>query len=302
MARSSAGGGRVLGLVLVGVLLFFAGLEFGRRRAESRAAADSAAAGSAEVGSKDRPAAVVESRPPTPTPSTDLEAVAIEVPRIAVVIDDLGRDLASVERLQALGVPITFAVLPFESRTPEVIDHLRRSGEEIVCHLPMEAGGSADPGPGALTLAMSADELRLRTSQALDACAGAVGVNNHMGSALSSDRDSMLAVLGVVSRRNLFFLDSRTSAETVAYDVAGEVGLEAAERQVFLDRVRTPEAIRGEFHRLLQIAEDRGEGIAIGHPYGETLAMLEEEVPAALAKGYRFVALSRLVAPVGAIE
>lgn len=295
MARSSAGGGRLLGLALVGILLFFVGLEFGRRRAPDGAPDALAMLAGGGVSGDETKKAPVASLPRLPAVGRDATGPEEPLPRIAVVIDDLGRDLDSVRRLQALPVPITFAVLPFESRTPEVVAHLRRDGEEILCHLPMEAGGSADPGPGALTLAMSSVELQERTRAALDAVGGAVGANNHMGSALSSDRLAMLDVLGVVAERGLFFLDSRTSADTVAYDVAGEVGVEAAERQVFLDRDRSVEAIGEQFDRLLEVADLRGEAIAIGHPYPETLAVLEERTPAALAAGYRFVVVSRLV-------
>lgn len=214
---------------------------------------------------------------------------------VAVVIDDLGRSVADVGRLAALGVPLTYAVLPFESRTAEVVTELRRRRVETLLHLPMEAANGADPGPGALRLAMSDRELEAGTRAALSAVPGAVGVNNHMGSVLSADRRSMQAVLTVVGANRLFFLDSRTSPDTVAYRSAAELGIPAAERQVFLDPDPAPEAIRNQFHRLLGIARERGAAIAIGHPLPATLAVLGEEIPAARALGYRFVPVSYLL-------
>ena len=138
-------------------------------------------------------------------------------------------------------MPLTYAVLPFETKTAAVAARLAELGEEVLCHLPMEAQRGENPGPGALTEAMNEGEIRDATRRALEAVPGAVGVNNHMGSALSEDPDAMAAMLGVVRKRGLFFLDSRTSAASVAYGLAREAGVPAAERKVFLDGDRAPE-------------------------------------------------------------
>ena len=215
--------------------------------------------------------------------------------RVALVIDDLGRSVAEVATLERLGVPLTYAVLPYEPQTAEVVDALHRRGEEILCHLPMEPRSGGNPGPGALRLGMSRDELRRSTLAALHAVPGAVGVNNHMGSGLSADEASMGAILEVLSARGLFFLDSRTSAQSVGYRVATALGVPAAERQVFLDDDQSPPAVHAQFQRLLEVARERGEAIAIGHPHAATLAALALEVPRAQALGYRFVAVSALL-------
>lgn len=215
--------------------------------------------------------------------------------RVSLVIDDLGRSLEHVRALGRLGVPVTYAVLPFETRTPEVVAALARQDREILLHLPMEPKNGADPGPGALTAAMSDRELERATRSALEAVPGAVGVNNHMGSGLSADRRAMRTVLGVLAQRGLFFLDSRTTAETVAYLEATDLGIPAAERQVFLDREVDEEEITRQFHRLLGEARERGSAIAIGHPYPETLEVLRREVPRAVDLGYEFVPVSFLL-------
>jgi polysaccharide deacetylase 2 family uncharacterized protein YibQ len=214
---------------------------------------------------------------------------------IALVIDDLGRSLADLDTLKGLGVPLTYAVLPYESQTTVVAETLRRRGEEVLCHLPMEPRSGGNPGPGALRLGMSPDELRQSTVAALRAVPGAVGVNNHMGSGLSADETSMGAILQVLSARGLFFLDSRTSAQSVGFRLATELGIPAAERQVFLDDDLSSEAIHAQFLRLLEMARSRGEAIAIGHPHAVTLATLAVEVPRAQALGYRFVPVSALL-------
>ncbi len=216
-------------------------------------------------------------------------------PRIALVIDDLGRSLRDIETLLGLGVPLTYSVLPFEVRTAEVVTELNHRGVELLCHLPMEAKGGANPGPGALLLSMSPNELAGATRRALAAVPGAVGVNNHMGSGLLANRDAIAAVLAVVAEHRLFFLDSRTSADTVGYSLARQLGLPAGERQVFLDTQRDRAFIQGQFDQLRDIARRRGGAIAIAHPYPETLEILATAVPAAHAAGFEFVPASALI-------
>lgn len=215
--------------------------------------------------------------------------------RVAVVIDDLGRDVRDVAALGRLGVPMTYAVLPFETRTPEVVREVRRGGHELILHLPMEARGPADPGAGALLAAMDEGQLERGTLDALAAVPGAVGVNNHMGSLLSADPRAMRVVLSVLSRRDLYFLDSRTSAESIGFRLATSLGMPAAERQVFLDRDASREAVTAEFRRLLAVARRRGSAIAIGHPYPVTIEVLAQEVPRAVELGYEFVPVSFLL-------
>jgi uncharacterized protein len=219
--------------------------------------------------------------------------------RIALVIDDLGHDVADLRPLEALGVPVTYSVLPYEPQTPEVVAELRQRKAEILLHLPMEPRNGENPGPGALRQGMSDGELRQRTEEALKAVPGAVGVNNHMGSLLSAEEGPMNTVLGVLAERSLFFLDSRTSADSVGYKVALSLGVPAAERQVFLDGEATPEAIHTQLQRLLNIARTRGSAIAIGHPHPETLAALTREVPRAKAEGFEFVPVSYLLTRAG---
>lgn len=209
----------------------------------------------------------------------ETEVPAVKRPRIALVIDDLGRSLGELDTLGALGIPLSYAVLPFESRTPEVVAELHKRGVEVLCHLPMEAKGGANPGPGALLSNMSRDQLAAATRQALAAVPGAIGVNNHMGSSLSSRRESITPVLEVIAEQGLYYLDSRTTADTVAYHVARQLGITAGERQVFLDTSRDPKLIREQLQRLLDLAERHGQAIAIAHPYPETLEILANEVP-----------------------
>lgn len=269
--------------------------------------ARSAAAAESHDAAHDRPETRAESEPaPAPAVGTDMEppspspvSATEPIPsgkgsRVALVIDDLGRSVQDVADLSALGVPISFAVLPFESRTAEVVRALDQQGSEVLLHLPMQPSNGADPGPGALTSGMNEAELEAATLWALDAVRGAAGVNNHMGSELSADGGRMRTILGVLAERDLFFLDSRTSAKSVGYRVALDLGLAAAQRQVFLDPDPQPQTIRTQFVRLLELARSRGAAVAIGHPYPATLEVLREQIPRAVDAGYEFVTVSEL--------
>jgi polysaccharide deacetylase 2 family uncharacterized protein YibQ len=227
--------------------------------------------------------------------SVPAESTPARPARIALVIDDLGRSTDDLIPLEKLGVSITYSVLPFEENTPSVVAQLRSHREEILLHLPMQPKNGENPGPGALRLGMTEDQLRTGTLAALQAVPGAVGVNNHMGSGLSADARSMNAILRVLSSRGLFFLDSRTSPDSVGYRTALSLGVPAAERQVFLDSDPGAAAVHEQFQRLLEVARSRGAAVAIGHPHADTLAALTAEVPRAKALGYDFVPVSYLL-------
>ena len=261
----------------------------GHRHTHGRTAAD----GSVATASLGAPPATGQ---PGPTGGEVAPGAVVHPhPRVAVVVDDRGRSVEEVEALAKLGVPLTYAVLPYEVETPQVVADLHRRGVEILCHLPMEPTGSNDPGPGALRFGMDGEQLRQATAAALAAVPGAVGVNNHMGSRLSADGTSMKIILGVLAGRGLFFLDSRTSPESVGYRLAVDLKVPTAERQVFLDGDQRAEMIHQQFQRLLNLARQNGEAIAIGHPHPATLATLSAEVPAAREQGFEFVPVSALL-------
>jgi len=232
--------------------------------------------------------------PPAAAQPSAIVAVEPGQARIALVIDDLGRSAADLDRLQALGIPWTGAVLPFETQTPAVVAELHRRGIEFLCHLPMQPV-KANPGPGALRLDMTELELATATRTALAAVPGAVGVNNHMGSVLSADASAMTTILRELASQELYFLDSRTSSASVGYRLALELGLPATERQVFLDSQPDEPGVTVQFRRLLEVARRRGSALAIGHPHAYTFAVLEREVPAAIKAGYEFVPASYLL-------
>lgn len=238
---------------------------------------------------RERPAAPAEeSEEPAPKEATRRV-------RFALVIDDLGYDAGEIDRLEALGVPLTYAVLPFTPYASAIGRRLAEQGEEVLCHLPMQPDGGENPGPGALLQSMSPEQLEAATRAALDAVPEAVGANNHMGSELTSDPRAMAAVMTVLKARHLFFLDSRTAPTSVGYQVARRLGVPALVRQVFLDDEADAPAIRRQFQRALAIAREQGYVVAIGHPKSETLKVLRAEIEAASRSGVEFVPVSRLL-------
>ncbi|MGH7336566.1 MAG: divergent polysaccharide deacetylase family protein, partial [Myxococcota bacterium] len=177
----------------------------------------------------------------------------------------------------------------------EVVALLRAAQVEYLCHLPMESATGANPGPNAILETLSPERIGARTRAALDELPGAAGVNNHMGSATTADPVAIGTVLDIVAERRLFFLDSRTTRESVAFDLARTRAIPAARRDLFLDEAPDEASVEAAFDRLLEIAREKGAAIAIGHPRRETLAVLERRIPLAKAAGFELVPVSYLL-------
>lgn len=217
--------------------------------------------------------------------------------RIAIVMDDLGNDAEAVRRLALLEAPVAGAVLPGLPGSASAARALARAGKEVILHLPMEPHGypGVRPGPGVVVRDQSEEEIAETVSNDLASVPGAVGVNNHMGSAATADARVMRVVLREVAGRGLFFLDSRTTEGTVAGRLARELKVPSASRQVFLDRVATEPAVRASLDELVRRARRDGFAVGVGHPYPVTLAVLERELPSLPGRGVRVVRLGELV-------
>ena len=167
-------------------------------------------------------------------------------------------------------------------------------------HLPMEPVEypEINPGPGTLLAAMSADELLRVLEEDLRAVPHIRGVNNHMGSRLTARSEQIYQVFSVLKRRGLYFVDSRTTDETICRPSARLFELPFAQRDVFLDHVHEPAAVRRQIRELVRIARLKGEAVAIAHPHPVTLTVLREELPE-LRRQVEIVPASRLARPVG---
>jgi polysaccharide deacetylase 2 family uncharacterized protein YibQ len=130
----------------------------------------------------------------------------------------------------------------------------------------------------------------------LDAVPEADGVNNHQGSGATADAALMNELMRVLKDEDVFYVDSRTTRATVAFEAAKREGVRTAFRNVpFLDDVQNKETIKRQLRTAIEGAKQKGEAIAIGHPHSETLAALGEMLPRARGQGVQLVLVSELV-------
>jgi uncharacterized protein len=203
------------------------------------------------------------------------------LPKVAIIIDDMGHDKKIAEKFFSLGASLTYSVLPYSRFCRDISDLAVQKGYEVMLHLPMEPNEypDVDPGPGALTVAMTPDERIDQLKRNLAAVAHIKGVNNHMGSRLTALSDEMNQVFSILKQRELFFIDSRTTSATQTKSSAKLFKVPYAERDVFLDHFQNRKMIRRQIDALVNIAEIHGKAVAIGHPHHMTYEVLSEMLP-----------------------
>jgi polysaccharide deacetylase 2 family uncharacterized protein YibQ len=198
-----------------------------------------------------------------------------ELPRVAIIIDDMGHHRQLGAALLALEMNLTYSFLPHAPFSREQAEQAREKGHDILVHMPMEALDPAwDPGPGTLYLADPQEELARKVAQNLSFVPFAVGINNHMGSRFTEDEAAMRRFFKLLAGRELLFVDSLTSTASVAMATARAMGFKAARRQVFLDNVQSQEDICRQLNQLVEKAGKQGWAIGIGHPNQATLTAL----------------------------
>ncbi len=210
--------------------------------------------------------------------------------RLAILLDDGGQRMELVAEAAALPVEVGVAILPFLPYSAETATAMHEAGHEVWLHLPMEAVGDSDPGPGALMTGMSDDELHDAVYMAINNIPHVVGINNHMGSKATANLRMMTWVMQDLASMDLAFLDSRTTVDTVAEDAARVQGVKTGRRHVFLDNERSAAAIREQLDEAVYRARMEGEIVAIGHLTEITVETLREELP---KLGKRGVSLAR---------
>ncbi len=303
MARGK--GKRTSTLALVGwaaltlALGLGAGLMLGQQGCGKREAPAKREAPRPEPKKPEKKAAEPKAKPSSEAARPQSREPAHPLPRLALVIDDLGYAPPElVTRFCSLPVPFSVAVLPYQEYTRESAEIAHRMGKEVMLHLPMEPIGypspGHDPGPNAILFNLPEPEIRRRVRMALDEIPHRVGVNNHMGSRITPDRTRMGWVLQEIQARRYFFVDSRTEKDSVAYDVAEQLGVPAVQRRVFLDDDKAFPEMEKQWGRALKLAEKEGFVLIIGHIYPETVEALEKLVPR--TKGQvRFMTAGQLV-------
>ncbi len=204
---------------------------------------------------------------------------AQDKPAIAIVIDDMGYDKALGQRAIDLPGALTFSFLPYAPFTTELAENAFSHGKEVLAHIPMQSFEPKKLGKDGLTWAMGKNEFTQKLITQIAKVPHAIGMNNHMGSLLTQDREAMqwvVAALQGSTTEGLFFLDSRTTKYTVAERVAFESGLATARRDVFFDHTDDEQAIKEQFQSLVSLAKEQGFAIGIGHPKSKTLKVLVE--------------------------
>lgn len=217
--------------------------------------------------------------------------------KVAIVIDDLGYSISIAEKFLQLDSPISFSILPGLPYSRLIASWAHELNRDILLHLPMEPDDypNTNPGPGTLFKGMSPEELGEQLLKDLDAIPYMTGTNNHMGSKLTEDKDVMRLVMEKIKDRGIFFLDSRTSLNSVAYSTAKEYGIKAAKRNIFLDNENDVELISRQIIKLGERALKNGTAIGIGHPNQNTLIALKQTIPKLKERGIKIVPVSQLV-------
>ena len=219
-----------------------------------------------------------------------------EFPKIAIVIDDLGYDRPIAQEFIDFQAPLTLSFLPQAPHAKEMASLAREKGKETLLHLPMEPFDypRTNPGPGALLLSMSANEILQIINNDFKKFPFVLGANNHMGSRFTENREKMAVVLESLKKRDLFFLDSLTTAQSVVPSLAEDLGVKYLQRNIFLDNEVAEGPIRQQLEKLIQVAQARGFAVGCGHPYPLLLQVLRDQFPD-LKNKVEIVSLSKLV-------
>lgn len=216
---------------------------------------------------------------------------------LVIIIDDLGNRLKEGQDAVRLPGRINVAVLPHTPHGARLAEEAHREGKEVMLHAPMSALDRSPLGPGGLTAELSEAEFRATLAAALATVPHVQGVNNHMGSDLTRQPEPMRWLMSELTARQLYFVDSRTHALSVAALAAAEAGLPHLSRQVFLDNIAEPGAIAEQFLVAVEQARRLGKAVVIGHPYPETIAFLQAVLPELEAQGVRLATVSEVLAP-----
>jgi polysaccharide deacetylase 2 family uncharacterized protein YibQ len=237
---------------------------------------------------------------PPPVAVAEKEPAAKKAPRgqVALIMDDMGNSLETLDELIALGRPVTISVLPYSSHAAETARIAHERGLEVLLHLPLESVNNYEAmanTEGLIMAMMTGPAIVAAFEASYDRVPFAAGTNNHMGSRFTAERELMRTILRPIKERGLFFVDSRTTAKTVALEEARKMGVPATQRDVFLDADEDRGRIRGRLIELLQKARKKGRAVGICHPFPETLAVLKSSLYLLDAYNLEAVPVSKLV-------
>ena len=216
---------------------------------------------------------------------------------IGIVIDDFGyRNDEISDGFLELDARLTYAIIPGHRYSTSFGEKAVESGHEVIVHMPMEnTGKTYGEEEFVLMTAMDNETIQRRLNSAIEEIPTAIGMNNHQGSKASADQNIMSNVAKVMKERGLFFLDSRTTIETIGETTMEVFGVPTARRNIFLDNEDDEEKIEKQLMKLVKRSEEVGSAIGIGHVKPKTLNVLSDQIPKLKKKGYKFEFVSNML-------
>jgi uncharacterized protein len=216
-------------------------------------------------------------------------------PKLAIILDDLGYDRGAADAILQIPYPLTVSVLPLLPHSSEIAEDAFRRGYEVMLHIPVESDGGEKAENIQLQPGMQTQEVAIILENMLETVPHAMGVNNHQGSLGTSDAGLMDEMMPALHDRDLYFVDSRTSARSVALDAARRAHVPNGSRDVFLDDAQDLASIEHQLDLAAHEARLHGCAIAIGHPHPETIEALTQALPQIQRDGVELVYASQAV-------
>lgn len=216
--------------------------------------------------------------------------------KVAIIIDDMGYNKEVFYEIEKLNIKLTLSFLPDGAYAKILAAEAKSCGFDVMLHLPMEpiSFPKENPGKEAIFVKMKEDEIKKLVEKHLNSVPFIVGVNNHMGSRATENKNIMFIVLNEIKKKNLLFIDSLTTQKSICETVAKEIEFKIFKRDIFLDSEQTFEFTKDALKRLVNLAKRKKKVIAIGHPNKSTISALKEEIPNMLNEGVEFVTISQL--------
>ncbi|CAK0771790.1 conserved hypothetical protein [Gammaproteobacteria bacterium] len=225
-----------------------------------------------------------------------MTVAGVPSPAISIIIDDLGYQLSAGLRVVGFPGPLACSLIPYTPYAIPLAEAAYRAGKEVMLHLPMESSTGVSPVRGGLFHAMDHSEFSRVVRADLTMIPHVRGINNHMGSLLTSRPVAMSWLMAEIKRHDgLFFVDSRTTAATVALNAAREAKIAATRRDVFLDNIPHSAAVRDQFTRLVALAHAQGTAVGIAHPRPATLNVLADLLPRLATLGVSLIPISETI-------
>ena len=248
---------------------------------------------------------IVQPMPPPPLPAAketgearkEKEEVAVPRARLALIMDDGGYSIDRIKGMVGIGRPMTFAILPNTPHARKVALMAHESGEQVMLHLPMEPRDSDRYSLEKDTVLAGMDKKEVQTilQRDLAQIPYVRGVNNHMGSKATEDAGVMQALMEVLKKEGLFYIDSHTSSHTLGPQMARQAGVAFGSNDRFIDQEKDSLKIKKAIRQSMEKAKKEGKAIAIGHPHPLTVQTIREMIPEIEKAGIKLVFASEVV-------